>query len=114
MKIAKIIAIVCTLVMIGGLLNGFINGNFFEDGAQLMDNPWGVMSLIDLYVGFTLFAMWIAFRESSILSAVIWIVLLMIFGFLISSIYIWIQLNKSEGDWLEFFLGARKNSIAGS
>ena len=30
----------------------------------LISNPWGIVSLVDLYVGFTVFSMWIWFREA--------------------------------------------------
>jgi len=111
MKIGKIIAWICLIAMTAGLMNGFINGAFFKDGGELLSNPWGVMSLIDLYVGFTLFSMWIAFREASKFSAIIWIVLMMILGFFTASLYILILFYKSKGDWLEFFFGARKDIV---
>jgi len=111
MKIGKIIAWVCLLAMTAGLMNGFINGDFFKDGGELLSNPWGVMSLIDLYVGFTLFSMWIAFREKSKISSIIWIILIMILGFFTASLYILILFYKSKGDWTEFFFGGRKDII---
>lgn len=111
MKIGKLIAFVGILAMTAVLLNGFINGNFSNDGAELLANPWGIVSLVDLYVGFTLFSMWIAFREKSITRAVIWIILMMVLGFFAGSLYVAITLYKSKGDWLLFFLGARKKSL---
>lgn len=63
MKLAKIIAWIGLLSMTTVLLNGFINGNFFSDGKTLLNNPWGLVSFIDLYVGFFLMAIWIVFRE---------------------------------------------------
>ena len=44
MKIAKIIAIAGLIAMTAVLANGFINGNFSQDGAELLANPWGVVS----------------------------------------------------------------------
>jgi hypothetical protein len=41
MKQAKIITWLSLLAMVAGLFNGFINGDFFVDGAALFDNPWG-------------------------------------------------------------------------
>ena len=40
------------LVMLAGLIYGFGWGDFWEDGGELMDNPWGIVSLVDVYVGF--------------------------------------------------------------
>lgn len=111
MKIAKFIAWIGLIAMLAVLLNGFINGSFSRDGAELMANPWGIVSLVDLYVGFALFSLWIAFREKKVLSSVIWIVLMMVFGFLTGSLYVLIALYRSKGDWLVFFLGERKGDL---
>ena len=35
----------------------------------LISNPWGIVSLVDLYVGFTVFSMWIWFREADAIVA---------------------------------------------
>lgn len=111
MKQAKIIAWLGVIAMTAGLANAFINGSFSKDGAALLANPWGVMSMVDLYVGFVLFSMWIVFRERSMALIIVLIVLTMIFGFLITALYIAINLQRSKGDWLEFFLGYRKDII---
>lgn len=99
MKAAKLIAWIGLLAMTAGLANGFINGDFFKDGQMLLQNPWGVMSLIDLYVGFILFSMWIAHREKSLAAAIIWILLMMILGFFTGSLYVLVALYQSHGDW---------------
>jgi hypothetical protein len=112
MKIAKIISALGVVAMTIGLLNGFINGDFFADGSLIMDNPWGIVSLVDLYVGFILFAMWIYYREEKLVYKVLWIFLLMVLGFFIGSLYVLIALIKSDEDWLTFFLGAKKPVIS--
>jgi hypothetical protein len=111
MKIAKVIALLGLLAMTVVLANGFINGNFSEDGGALLANPWGVVSFVDLYVGFALFSMWIAFREKNVFMAIVWIVLMMILGFFAGSLYIFLALIRSKGDWLTFFLGGRKEKV---
>jgi hypothetical protein len=114
MKIAKIIAWLGLIAMTLVLLNGFINGNFGEDGGELLANPWGIVSLVDLYVGFALFSMWIAFREKNIIVAVIWIILMMVLGFFTGSLYVLIVLYRSKGDWKTFFFGDRKYQVVGN
>lgn len=109
MKIAKIISIAGLIAMTAVLANGFINGNFSQDGAALLTNPWGIVSFVDLYVGFSLFSIWIAFREEKILIAVLWIILLMVLGFFTGSLYLLLALLRAKGDWLTFFLGDRKS-----
>ena len=111
MKIAKLIAWLGLIGMTVVLLNGFINGNFGQDGSELLANPWGVVSLVDLYAGFLLFSIWIAFREKNVFSATLWIILMMVLGFWAGSLYVLIALYKNKGDWMEFFLGHRKEAI---
>ena len=53
---------VLTLVMGAALAYGFIVGDFWEDGGELVDNPWGIVSLFG--VGFFFFIGWIVYRES--------------------------------------------------
>jgi hypothetical protein len=96
MKVSKLIAWLGLLAMTFGLINAFINGDFIEDGKLLLSNPWGVMSMIDLYVGFILFSLWIAYREKSLVMAFIWIILMMVLGFFTGALYILIGLYKSE------------------
>jgi hypothetical protein len=111
MRIAKIIAWIGVLAMTAVLLNGFVNGNFSQDGGELLRNPWGIVSLVDLYVGFALFSVWIAFRETNIIAAVIWIVLMMVLGFFTGSVYMLIALYTSKGNWGKFFLGGRADQV---
>ena len=67
MNFAKLIALVGLLSMTGVLVYGFFGGDFSAEGALLLSMPWGIVSLVDLYVGFTLFSGWIVYRERSVL-----------------------------------------------
>ena len=107
MKIAKIIGWLGVIAMTAALLNGFIAGDFARDGGELLANPWGLVSFVDLYVGFALFSIWIAFRETKVLVAVIWILLMMVLGFFTGAVYLLVALYTSKGDWVRFFLGGR-------
>lgn len=111
MKIAQFFAWVGLIAMTLAIGNGFITGDFGADGGELLANPWGVVSLVDLYVGFTLFSLWIAFREGSRLAAAVWIILMMTLGFFTASLYLIIALRQSRGDWLAFFLKDRKAEL---
>ena len=111
MKVAKILAVIGLLAMTAALVNGFVNGNFGLDGGELLANPWGVVSFVDLYVGFILFSLWIGFREKKPFSAIVWILLMMVLGFFTGSLYVLIALFKSKGDWVNFFFGARKAQV---
>lgn len=105
MKTAKIITWIGLFAMTFGLINGFINGDFFKDGKSLLENPWGVMSMIDLYTGFTLFSLWIFHREKNIFLSILWTILMMVLGFFTACVYILLALYKSKNNWSTFFHG---------
>ena len=107
MNTAKVVTGLAVLVMGGVLIYAFAVGNFNEEGKTLLSLPWGIVSLVDLYVGFTLFAGWIIYREKSAVRSVIWVALLLIFGFFIGSLYALVALLTSKGNWHRFWLGRR-------
>lgn len=108
MKVAKVITWLGLGAMTFGLVNGFLNGDFMKDGKELLANPWGVMSMIDLYVGFTLFSMWIFYRENNLLKSIIWTILMMVLGFFTACVYILIALYDAKGNWDNFFKGNKR------
>ena len=109
MNVAKVISGLGVLAMTAVLIYGFTVGDFGSDGAALLQNPWGMVSMVDLYTGFILFSAWIVYREKSILRSVIWVVLMMVLGFFTGSLYTFIALQASKGDWKVFWMGHRAN-----
>lgn len=107
MKIAKAISLLGLLAMTAILVYAFSSGSFSSDGARLLAMPWGIVSLVDLYVGFSLFSCWIVFREKAVLPAVIWVVLMMTLGFWAGALYTFLALRSSGGDWKRFWYGKR-------
>jgi len=107
MKLAKAIALLGLLAMTAVLIYGFTAGDFLAEGTQLLDMPWGIVSLVDLYVGFTLFSGWIIYRENALLPALIWVILMMVLGFWAGALYTFLALQRSRGDWKRFWLGKR-------
>jgi len=109
MRLAKLISALGVLAMTAVLIYGFTAGNFSADGGELLRNPWGVVSMVDLYTGFILFSAWIVYREKSIGRSIIWVILMMVLGFFTASLYTYIALQNSGGDWQKFWMGAREN-----
>jgi hypothetical protein len=105
MKLAKIVSFLGILAMTGIIGYAFAVGNFGVEGSKLLAMPWGIVSLVDLYTGFTLFSGWIIYREKSLAVAVVWVVLMMGLGFFTGSLYTFLALQNSKGDWRKFFLG---------
>ena len=105
MKIAKAVSLLGLIAMTAVLVYGFVAGDFLKDGAELLSNPWGIVSLVDLYVGFILFSGWIVYREKSVATIIIWVFFMMTLGFFTGALYTFIALQTSGGDWQRFWLG---------
>jgi hypothetical protein len=107
MNIAKIIAVIGILAMGFILIYGFTVGNIMKEGAIIGSMPWGIVSLVDVYTGFVLFCGWIFYREKSLVRAIIWTVAVMVFGNFVTSLYVLLTLLNSQGNWKQFWMGAR-------
>jgi hypothetical protein len=107
MKVAKLVALLGLLAMTGILIYGFTVGDFSGEGKVLLSMPWGIVSLVDLYVGFLLFSGWIVYREKSLVRSIVWVFFMMVLGFFTASLYTLIALQTSGGDWKHFWMGKR-------
>ncbi len=105
MKIAKTISVLGMLAMTAVLIYGFTVGDFLGEGSKLFAMPWGIVSLVDLYTGFTLFSGWIIYREKSLPVAIVWTIAMMTLGFFAGSLYAFLALQNSGNDWRKFWLG---------
>ncbi len=105
MRLAKMIALLGLVAMTGVLVYGFTAGNFGGEGSRLLSMPWGIVSMVDLYVGFILFSCWIVYRERSVLASVVWVILMMVLGSFTASLYALVALQTSGNDWRRFWLG---------
>jgi hypothetical protein len=105
MRLAKIISLAGVAAMAAVLIYGFTVGDFSGEGSQLLSMPWGIVSLVDLYVGFALFSCWILYREASLGRAVVWVILVMVLGFFTASLYTFLALQASGGDARRFWMG---------
>ncbi len=105
MKTAKTLSLLGILAMTAVLIYGFTIGDFGGEGSQLLAMPWGIVSLVDLYVGFTLFSLWIIYREENLIAIILWVIAMMTLGFFAGALYAFIALQKSGGDWMKFWMG---------
>lgn len=105
MKVVTAIAVLGLLAMTIVLVFGFTAGDFNAEGSRLMSMPWGIVSLVDLYVGFVLFSCWIVFREKAWLPSIVWVSLMMILGFWAGALYTLIAIRSSRGNWKLFWMG---------
>ena len=57
-------------------------------------NPWAVATLYDAYFAFVTFYVWVLYKERSVLSRIVWFVLIMGLGNIAISLYVLIQLMR--------------------
>ncbi len=110
MRTPIILLSIGAVVMAAAIAYGFLAGGLFDEARTLLSYPWFHVSMIDLYVGFFIFAGWIVFRERSRVAAVGWIILLCLLGNLIACLYAALALARAKGDWHRFWLGTRNAS----
>jgi hypothetical protein len=61
-------------------------------------NPWAVATLYDAYFGFITFWVWVAYKESTLWSRLLWLVLILALGNIAMSFYVLIQLFRLKPD----------------
>jgi membrane-anchored protein YejM (alkaline phosphatase superfamily) len=105
MRLAMVLTGAGAAAMGAVLLYAFTQGDFAAEGAQLLSMPWGIVSLVDLYVGFILFSGWIIYREKSLVRAIGWVLFVMVLGFFTASLYAFLALRAAGGDWRRFWMG---------
>ncbi|MEE2526771.1 hypothetical protein V0U79_10350 [Hyphobacterium sp. HN65] len=87
-------------IALGGLALGalialaFADGDFGAAGAWLMADPWGQVTLADLYLGFFFLALVIALFERQPLRAAFWIVPLPFLGNVWAAIWLVLALPE--------------------
>jgi hypothetical protein len=106
MLIAKLIALFGALAQGGILIYGFTQGDFGAAGTFFFNDPWGIVSLVDVYVGFIFFSAWVIYREKSLLVALLWVISIMILGNFPAGVYAFIALQNSNNNWKQFWMGS--------
>lgn len=112
MRYAILLGLVGLLAMTGILLYAFTQGDFSGEGQIILSIPWGIVSLVDLYVGFFLFSGWIVYREKSWLVSLPWVAAMMVLGFFTASLYVIVAARQSRGDWTCFWMGKRAPQLS--
>ena len=94
-------------VMTGALAWGVAVGDLPIEAGALVSMPWGVVSLVEVYVGMSLFACWVFRREASPLRAGGWMLAAVVAGNVVSCVYVLLALKAADGDAQRFWMGSR-------
>ena len=100
-------------LMFASIIHAFISGDLSIEGPQLANMPWGIVSLVDIYLGLLLFSIWILWRENFGPAGLAWFLLVVVLGNLLSCMYILKALREARGDVQKFWLGKHASREAG-
>ncbi|MDX1432860.1 MAG: DUF1475 family protein [Gammaproteobacteria bacterium] len=84
-------------VLLVAIAHALASGEFLRDGAELVANPWGLATLVDVYVGLTLFAALVFWREREPVVALLWLVLFYSLGNVATTVYVLLALRAGQG-----------------
>lgn len=94
MKLVKILLVAIILGFIASIIWAMNVSSFASAFANIAQEPWGVVTLIDLYIGFVLFAGFIFWQEGSVFKTLLWTFFLFILGNVIAILYLLLKLDK--------------------
>ncbi|MGF1571660.1 MAG: DUF1475 family protein [Sumerlaeia bacterium] len=100
------------LLLLASIIYSSTQANVITELKQINDLIWGKVTLVDLYAGLLLSAMWVVYREQNPLIAFVWTLLFLLTGFLSVLLYVFIQLFKlrNASDTDVFFRGWRAHA----
>lgn len=93
------------IVMIAALAYAFLAGDFSAEGKRLMAMPWGVLTVVDAYIGLTLFSGWVYWREAGSWQAWLWVIAILLLGNVLTCMYVLIAASGAGGNPLRFWFG---------
>ena len=94
---ARALAILAALLMAAALVFGFVSGDFDREVRALAGMPWGIVAMIDVYIGLLFFSAWMIFREQSRLKGALWFIAFLGLGNLATAVYLIKALNEAGG-----------------
>lgn len=70
--------------------------NVIVGAMKLFQEPWGIATLADTYFGFLTFYIWVLYKEQSLASKTVWLILILTLGNIAMAIYALLQIRKSK------------------
>lgn len=84
------------LTMLAFTIKAAMSQNMFQAGGQLLADAWFQATLVDAYLGFLTFYVWVFYKETSQLGRGIWFLLIMSLGNIAMAAYVLIQLFRLD------------------
>lgn len=100
-----------TLVsMLAMSITAGMDRGLFEAGAELWPHLWFKTTLLDAYLGFLIFYLWVFYKERRTTLRILWFILIMGLGNMAAAVYVLLQLYRMKpGESIEALLTRRAN-----
>jgi hypothetical protein len=105
MRVVLVVSGLLSLLMLVMIIVSFVTGDFFAEGSWIVHNPWGRMSLVDIYVGCVLILMWVILRGEHWAIILLCAVSFIVLGNLGTCLYVFITALRSKNNVLLFLVG---------
>jgi hypothetical protein len=80
------------VVIWAAVAGGDLHGSFLQQGAVLTTLPWGLATLLDLYIGFVFFSVIVLLTERSWLRAALWAAPIFVLGNIWTAVWLVLRL----------------------
>ncbi len=94
MTLARLFCAVLGLALIAGIVWAWGGGHFANEVKTISGLPWGKITLLDLYVGFLLWAVLVFLAEPNKLVALVWIVPTFFLGNIVPALWFVLKLPE--------------------
>ena len=100
--------VVVLVTMLYVTISASLDQSIVTAGAALWPDAWFRATLADAYFGFLTFFAWVAYKQRTTASRVLWFVLIMLLGNIAMSIYVLRELIRTKPDEPLFTLLTRR------
>jgi hypothetical protein len=106
--VPKVLGYFGFFIMSSIICYAIVYGDFFAEGSVLTSMPWGIVSLVDIYLGLILFSLWVFWRESNTRHGLLWAFLILALGNVVSCLYLIKAATDAEGNVVSFWIGKER------
>ncbi|KAL9394673.1 hypothetical protein Peur_013958 [Populus x canadensis] len=117
MKQSAVMSARIAFSVLGFLMLGTLIYTLLTDGSPFRKElltPWMVAILIDFYINVVALSVWVAYKESSLISGFLWILLLICFGSITTCAYVvkqLVQLTSQDPVYLILFNRGNREQV---
>ena len=105
----KVIFALALLTILGATSWASLQMPFWKTPQAVVGHPWFIATLVDTYLAFFTFWLWVAYKESSKLARAVWLLLIFALGNIAIAGYMLLQLYRTPpGGGIEALLLRRE------